>query len=157
MKLILQAQITKDGYIARKDGLRDWYLKPELFGVSNFLGNASAMLYYEDGKCVIVTGQEEISVEPSLLKEQLSSMATLSGYIALEASPQSAPILRTLMAAHCISEIRLIHVPVKLRKGGIRFPVSEFKSHWKRISIEPSDREPCLLFSTYREKTNLPL
>ena len=45
MKLILQAQITKDGYIARKDGLRDWYLKPELFGESNFFGNASAMLY----------------------------------------------------------------------------------------------------------------
>lgn len=157
MKLILQAQITKDGYIARKDGLRDWYLKPELFGVSDFFDNASAMLYYEDGKCVIVTGQEEISVEPSLLKEQLSSMATLPGYIALEASPQSAPILKTLMAAHCISEIRLIHVPVKLRKGGIRFPMSELKSHWQQVNIEPSDREPSVLFSTYREKTNLPL
>ena len=155
MDLVLQAQITRDGYIARKDGLRDWYLKPELFGVSDFFDKASAVLYYENGQCVIVAGQEEISVKPSLLKEKLSSMETLPGYIALEASPQSAPILKTLMSAHCISEIRLIHVPVRLRKGGIRFPVSELESHWQRISIEPSDREPNVLFSTYREKTDL--
>lgn len=112
------------------------------------------MLYYEEGKCVIVTGLEEIGVEPSSLKETLSSLEALPGYIALEASPQSAPVLKTLMSTHCISEIRLIHIPVKLRRG-IRFPVSELKSNWQQSDIQTSEEDSRILFSTYREKTDL--
>lgn len=154
MKIILQAQITEDGYIARKDSLREWYLKPELFGISEFFDNASAILYYEYGQCVIVTGQEEISVEPSLLKEKLSSLETLPGYIALEASPQSAPILKTLMSSHCIAEIRLIHIPVKLHRG-IPFPISELNSNWQQTNIKASERDSRVLFSTYCKKKDL--
>ena len=46
-------QMTRDGYIARPDGKRDWYLNPEMFGVYSFFRHASAMLYYEDGEYIV--------------------------------------------------------------------------------------------------------
>lgn len=33
MEIKLLAQITLDGYIARSDGKRDWYLNPAIYGI----------------------------------------------------------------------------------------------------------------------------
>ena len=141
------AQITRDGYIARNDGMRDWYLNHDKFGINAFFENASAVLYYEDGKYVVESKCGETTFDTTL-EEVLLRYKHLDGYMAIEATPYSQPILQMLLTSHCIEEIHVFWIPVDLVHG-LAFPISELEFGWRLKHSEPVKADTRVTYSVY--------
>ena len=142
-------QMTRDGYIARPDGKRDWYLNPEMFGVYSFFRHASAMLYYEDGEYIVESEKGETTTDTDL-GTALSRWEHVDGYMAIEATPDSQPALQYLLTSHYIDEIHLLLVPVDLGCG-LTFPIAELKSRWREVKKIIMGTGPLILYLVYRE------
>lgn len=113
-------QVTLDGYIARADGKRDWYLNPDRYGITDFFDKATAIFNYENGKF-----RTEYEGGPDFLDDTLTAALKrvngIKGYIAVEAIPQTLQLVDELMSSNRLTEVHYIQIPVILGHG-IRCP-----------------------------------
>ena len=137
MEIKLLSQITLDGYIARSDGKRDWYLNPAIYGIDDFLKNASALIDYENEKYKIEMKTGEIFIHDNL--DFLSEIKEISGYVAIEANICNASLITTLITRCMITELHLIYIPVCLGTGVSLFKSPDNKSEWQLLKMEQID------------------
>lgn len=138
MEIRLLAQVTLDGFIARTDGKRDWYLNPKVFKTDIFFDKATASISYEGNIYRIEMKTGEVFLNEKL-ETILSYLNSLSGYIAIEATVQNAPLISTLMSRLLIDELYLIYIPICLGNGINLFTPSTIKTEWKITETENID------------------
>lgn len=148
MKIKLFIQITRDGFIARNDGMRDWYLNPATFGVSTFFDNAAVILDY-DGEYLTQDKSGTVTVD-STLEELLTRLEPLTGYAAMDVAPHLVGFVQALIAKHCVEEIHVIQIGVELKEG-IAFPLSDIQSGWKQVSVHQPVDDDRILYYIYKE------
>ena len=120
MEIKVLAQITQDGYIARPDGQRDWYINPDKFGINTFFDKAAAILDYKDGECLAeYPGNETFSGKT--LGEFIRHMNNSDGYIAIEVNPHNLSFVDSLITGHAVTELHCIQIPTCLEEG-IQWP-----------------------------------
>mgnify|MGYP002556505671 CR=1 FL=1 len=149
MEIKLLAQITLDGYIARPDGKRDWYLNPDIYGITAFFDHASAILDYDDGKYKVEMRNGYVFFDNEL-EGALSRLKDISGYLAIEATHSSLPLIQILLAHHYIKEIHYIQIPVRLKQGYFLFTFHKLRSAWQQADMRPIDKSGNISYSILR-------
>lgn len=115
------AQVTLDGYIARPDGKRDWYLNPDKYGVTKFFSGSAAKLYTEDGKIFAEYADKRL-LSGNSLSEVMEQLGEIDGYLSVEVFPTSmCQLVEELFRLQLVTEVHRLLIPVRL-DGGFRCP-----------------------------------